>query len=167
MSCLNPPNCVRTHCETGYELFVNVRKSSNRLWKSSDVFGNRSEIGNRRSIFGNRRSIFGNSGTLKTKISRIWVGLVWFELAGIYNVSTFFSKIVTFINPLVQILCNISNIRGSVSSHFQTLRRELKIWRTVEYFLTKYKTLSRVLNKTKNYGVHREIKSAIFVSFGN
>ena len=31
---------VRTHCGTGYEIFVNVRKSSNHLRKSSDVFGN-------------------------------------------------------------------------------------------------------------------------------
>ena len=40
MLCLNPPNRVWTHCETGYKFFVNVWKSSNHLRKSLDVFGN-------------------------------------------------------------------------------------------------------------------------------
>ena len=41
--------------------------------------------------------------------------------------------------------CNLSNTRDSVSSHFQTQGRKLKIWRAAEHFLTKFDAFGNVM----------------------
>ena len=68
----------------------------------------------------------------------IWNSVFWLTYSSLYTslADRVFKKYV---------ICNISNTKASAWPHFQTPRRELKIWRVGEYILRNFEVFGNVV----------------------